>query len=92
MAGNDGGGRHYQRYLDVLQYWMSPEEMAEIRKEIGDAGDILEHHKRLEKLLDAADRRAWVWLFARHAWWGFVGLMGAILTAKLILPPDWWPW
>ena len=84
--------RHYERYFEIGRWWMSPEELDALRKELGSAEDILERHRQIEKLVKSSENREALWQFMRRVGAAFVALMAAAVTLKALLPEAWWPW
>lgn len=81
--------RHFERYFEIGQRWLSPEELDELRKGLGSPAEILDRHARLEQLLAKAERREAVWQFLKAAAIGFAAIMAALATAKGLLPDGW---
>lgn len=84
--------RHWQRYFEEGQRWMTPEEVALLRKTLGSADDMLERHEAIEQLLREAENRRIVWAFMRSAALAFATAIGILATIKAVLPPGWGPW
>lgn len=79
------------RYLEVLQRWMTPDELDHIRKEVGSAEAIVERKQQIERIIEKAEQREAIWQFLRMAALAFVSIVGLVATIKAILPAGWWP-
>lgn len=82
---------HFQRYFEVLQKWLSPDELDKLRRELGSPEQILEDRARVQALVNRAERRDAVWAFLRTAALAFVSIVGLLATMKAILPAGWLP-
>lgn len=78
-------------YLDALKRWMTPADLDTLRKGLGSADDIVGRTKRIEQIIEKAERREAIWQFLKMVGLAFVTIMGAAATLKAVLPSGWWP-
>jgi hypothetical protein len=83
---------NYEAWWAEIPPWVTPKELREIRLEMGSAADILERHKRVERLLQNENRREWRWTFVKQVLGAIAVFAGTMLTFKALFPPEWWPW
>jgi hypothetical protein len=79
-----------ERYLDVFQRWMTPEEMDQLRKDLGPPEIIRERTRRTEQLIERAERKEVLWQFFKAALVAFASLVAVLATIKALVPGEWW--
>ena len=79
------------RYLEVLQRWMTPEEMDQLRKEMGPPADMVERSQRVDRIIARDEHKEAVWQFLKAAALAFASIVAALATIKALLPAGWLP-
>jgi hypothetical protein len=82
----------YEDYMEVLQRWMTPEELDQLRKELGHVAEILERNKRVEKLIENQERKEAIWQFLKAVLLAFASIVAVLATIKAVLPVGWLDW
>lgn len=78
-------------HLEQLRRWMSPEEIALLRKELGSSHAIIERSKKVDRIVARAEQKEAIWQFLKVVGFAFVTVMGALATIKAVIPAGWWP-
>jgi hypothetical protein len=78
------------RYLEVFQRWMTPEELDKLREELGPPRIITERTRRIEHIIERAERKEAVWHFLKAVLLAFASIVAVLATMKALLPLDWW--
>lgn len=78
-------------YLEELRRWMAPSDLAMLRKVLGQPETIAERVRKVDKIIDHAERKEAIWQFLKMVGLAFVTVAGALATIKAALPAGWWP-
>ena len=78
-------------HLDVLRRWMTPAELEQVRKSLGDADEIVDRTQQIDRIIERATQREAIWQFLKMVGLAFVTVAGLMATIKGLLPAGWWP-
>lgn len=69
---------------------MTPEELDQLRRDLGSPQDIRERGERIERILKDVEGREAIWRFVKAVALAFVSIVGLLATLKAIIPTDWY--
>ena len=85
MPGSDDH-RHLVAYLRELQRFGTPEEFGELLRQIGTAQQAGEFHEAISRVIEREERVKWLWQSLKAASGIFLGVGGAIILLRDVLP------
>lgn len=78
-------------HLEILRKWLTPDEFDQVRKAWGSAEDIVEHSRKVRRIIEKAEHQEAIWTFLKRTFQAFAIIVGVLATIKAIAPPGWWP-
>lgn len=69
----------WERYLQAVQRFGSPEEVDQLLRKIGDPKEAMDRHAKVEKILERHERLRWVFAIVKEVSAWIVGVGAAIV-------------